>query len=219
MEPLKEITILAGLFIFMWFGWGVALTYPLRLPVKLLHEAGHALAVRLTGGRVGEIQIHNEFGGLTTHEGGNEHVIRHGGFVSSLLLGMALVCSSYLPLAERVLVLLGLTVMLIALLWVMNSLTLCLSIVMAAVMIAAGFLLKGPAEAMIVRFIGLCCMLYSVMEVGHLRRMFVHIKDELTDTQHLMSIARVHAVPWSIAWSALSICVLALFAARMIIKA
>lgn len=106
-RPFDRFGLVAGVLIAVVVGaYAAPLVYPLRLLTVLLHEGGHAVATVLTGGRVVEIVVNAEESGHTLSAGGIHFLILQGGYLGSLLAGLALTA---VPAAARgVTVLLGL---------------------------------------------------------------------------------------------------------------
>lgn len=96
---LGKIGLVGGVFVAVLLGWYAApLVYPLRLLTVLLHEGGHAVVTLLTGGEVVEIRVNAEESGHTLSRGGVHFLILHGGYLGSLLAGLALTSA---PVAAR----------------------------------------------------------------------------------------------------------------------
>ncbi len=96
---LGKLGLVGGVLLAVLAGWYAApLVYPLRLLTVLLHEGGHALVTVLTGGDVVEIAVRAEESGHTLSRGGIHFLILHGGYLGSLLAGLALTAA---PTASR----------------------------------------------------------------------------------------------------------------------
>jgi len=66
------------------------LTYPLRLFVTYVHEAGHSIAALLTGGEVIGFRVNSDGSGLATTRGGSRVVILPAGYIGAAFFGAAL---------------------------------------------------------------------------------------------------------------------------------
>jgi hypothetical protein len=88
---LKSLVSLNGAGVFLWHS---PLVYPLKLLTVLLHEAGHAIAANLDGGRVVSITIDRLEGGLCLFEYQptflNKVVTSSAGYLGSALAGAIL---------------------------------------------------------------------------------------------------------------------------------
>lgn len=66
------------------------LLYPFRLFVTYVHEAGHALAAKLTGGEVLGFVVHSNGSGVATTAGGSRALILMSGYVGAAFFGAML---------------------------------------------------------------------------------------------------------------------------------
>ena len=217
MNSFSELLLILLLFTLVWVFWESIFIYPIKLLTILFHEAGHALATVATGGKVKEIVINKRLGGLTLHQGGNRFLILNAGYLGSILLGFLFFYLTYTKAGEHVLTLTGLLILLLTLLWVKTSFTMGFCILTGMLLIAAGVFLTGAFENFIARFIGLSCILYSVIEISKYRRMLEYYRGQYgTDAEQLQSLTGVHAMGWAIVWSILSFGVLLVLANLMI---
>ena len=84
-----------------------AITYPVRLFVTFVHEAGHALAALLTGGQVQSFTVSPDGSGYAITAGGSESLILPAGYLGAALFGALLfLLSSRAPSLTRALSLL-----------------------------------------------------------------------------------------------------------------
>ncbi len=84
-----------------------AITYPVRLFVTFVHEAGHALAALLTGGQVQSFTVSPDGSGYAVTAGGNISLILPAGYLGAALFGALLfLLSSRAPSMTRALSLL-----------------------------------------------------------------------------------------------------------------
>ena len=74
--------------------WSGPVAMPLRLMIVVFHEASHALAAILTGGRVEALAVNAREGGHALVAGGNFFVIVSAGYLGSLLIGLGLLAVS-----------------------------------------------------------------------------------------------------------------------------
>jgi len=86
-----------------WF-WHSPLLYPLRILVVLFHELGHAAVAVATGGEVIEIALGANEGGHCITRGGFGFLILNGGYLGSLVAGLAILALSRSQRASRGLV-------------------------------------------------------------------------------------------------------------------
>ena len=78
------------------------ITYPVRLFVTFVHEAGHALAALLSGGQVLGFNVSPDGSGLAVTSGGSKSLILPAGYLGAALFGALLfLVSSRAPRASR----------------------------------------------------------------------------------------------------------------------
>ena len=95
--------------------WRQPIAMPLRILVVLFHEAAHALAAILTGGRVDGLTIDVNEGGHALVAGGNFFVIASSGYLGSLAIGLTLLAISLRSNVDRLaLGVLGVAILLLA---------------------------------------------------------------------------------------------------------
>ena len=180
--------------------WDTVLAWPWKILVVLFHECGHAFAALVTGGKVMELSVNPWQGGHTLAAGGSRFLTLNGGYLGSLLAGVALLAGVRRPKAARgAAVLLGGVLTLAALLWVP---VVSFGFVFT-VLAAAGFLVLGrrsdPHLAMVVvRTLGVFSVLYA----------FVDIRDDVfgapagavTDATLLAQYTGLPAPLWGLLW-------------------
>lgn len=93
------------------------ITYPVRLFVTYVHEAGHSLAALLTGGQVQGFTVSADGSGLAVTAGGNPSLILPAGYLGAALFGSLLFfLANRVPRWTRALsVLLGLSIIVLTL--------------------------------------------------------------------------------------------------------
>jgi hypothetical protein len=77
-----------------YFMWNIPqldmVMYPLRLFVTYVHEAGHAIMVLLTGGRIQEFVVSSDGSGHVVSLGGTRWLVAPAGYIGAALFGSAL---------------------------------------------------------------------------------------------------------------------------------
>lgn len=77
-----------------YFMWNIPqldmVMYPLRLFVTYVHEAGHAIMVLLTGGRIQEFVVSADGSGHVVSLGGTRWLVAPAGYIGAALFGSAL---------------------------------------------------------------------------------------------------------------------------------
>jgi hypothetical protein len=90
-ESFKLLLFASLLTLVLWFiPFAGTITYPIRLFVTFIHEAGHALAALATWGGVKRIELAWNGSGLTFTQGGWGFVISSAGYLATTLYGSAL---------------------------------------------------------------------------------------------------------------------------------
>jgi hypothetical protein len=107
-------------FMVVWVLWNVPaldfITYPLRLFVTFIHEAGHGLAALITGGRFLTFEIFRDGSGVATTAGGSPLLVLPAGYLGTALFGSILFyLANRLPYPKIIAGVLGVSVLLIAL--------------------------------------------------------------------------------------------------------
>lgn len=223
MSPQNRNLIATGLLALVaWFFWDTLWMAPLRVLVVVFHEAGHALMAVLTGGSVEGIQVGMNEGGQTLTRGGVRFLILNGGYLGSLLTGVALLASVKRPGRGRgVATALGLLLLLITLVWFRPILS--FGFLYAGTM---GFLLTllgayAPPwfSDGFVRFLGLFSALYALVDIqddvfrlGLYGGSWYADGPVVTDAHMLAELTGVPSPIWGVGW--LLIGVGTLFATR-----
>src|SRR2546423_15057150 len=90
-DSFKLLLFASILTLVLWFiPFAGVVTYPIRLFVTFIHEAGHALAALATWGGVNRIELATNGSGLTFTQGGWGFVISSAGYLATTLYGSAL---------------------------------------------------------------------------------------------------------------------------------
>lgn len=196
---------------FLPFAWIV--TYPVRLFVTLIHEAGHALAALGTLGSVHQIELYADGAGLTETRGGLRFLISSAGYLSTTAVGTTLLLllrrariAKPLALATG-LVLLGLTVFfggnLLA--W-LAGLGFGLGLVLVAVKAGA------RATHFLMSFLAVQLVLNAFYDLRTLMYLTAFDPARPSDAQN-MAAATGGVIPpilWALGWSAASVVMLSL---------
>lgn len=74
--------------------WSTILFAPIKILVVAAHEASHAVANVITGGRVSGIEINDRYGGYTKTQGGSRWFTLTAGYIGSVIFGCLLLLSS-----------------------------------------------------------------------------------------------------------------------------
>ncbi|XP_022893488.1 uncharacterized protein LOC111407985 [Olea europaea var. sylvestris] len=148
--------------------WRTFLLTPFKLITVFLHEASHAIACKLTCGKVEGIQVHANEGGVTQTRGGVYWLILPAGYLGSSFWGMVLILASTNLLTARIaagcLILSLLIVLCIAKNWTLRGL--CIGFI---IFIGIIWVLQEMTKVRILRyiilFIGVMNSLFSVYDI------------------------------------------------------
>jgi hypothetical protein len=150
-----------------WF-WHNPALYPLRILVVLFHELGHAVVAIATGGQVVEIGLGSNEGGHCVTRGGWHFLILNGGYLGSLLAGLAILALSRARRASRGLsASLGVLVLLVTVMLVRPVLGFgfAYGLLTGIALVALG--VKAPAARSwwFLRLVGVFSVLYALLDV------------------------------------------------------
>jgi hypothetical protein len=108
----RALTIASLAVVVVYILWNVSalepVTYPFRLFVTYVHEAGHSLMAIITGGKVLEFTISADGSGLARTVGGSRALILPAGYVGAAFFGAALLyILNTVPRAKTISIILG----------------------------------------------------------------------------------------------------------------
>lgn len=179
-----------------WLGW---LAYPFRLFGTFTHELSHGLAAAATGGALHRFVVNPDLSGMAWSAGGIRWIVASSGYIGSTLFGAMLVLASRVLPARGVLVFLGVSLLLLCVLYVRNLFGIASGIALGAVLVAAGAYFRSVwAEALLLA-LAVQAMLEgfgSLLDLFHLsRRGDVH-----TDAHTLAQLSGLPAPVWAVFW-------------------
>ncbi|MBI3650609.1 MAG: M50 family metallopeptidase [Acidobacteria bacterium] len=187
-------------------------TFPIRLFVTFIHEAGHALATLLTFGTVNRIAIYWDGSGVTETIGGTRLMISSAGYLSTTLYGAMLILllrrrnsSKAIALVTGIL-LLGITV-----LWGGNWLAWLTGLILGAGLIALSLQGKPKLVHIVMSFLGVQCVLNAVYDLFTLIYLSAFARSASTDAMNMSNATNgfIPAIVWALIWSAISVLMLA----------
>ncbi|MFN0119332.1 MAG: M50 family metallopeptidase [Blastocatellia bacterium] len=185
-------------------------TYPFRLFVTFIHEAGHAVAALLTFGMVEQIFVHQDASGETYTRGGLSLVISSAGYLASTFYGASMLLLNRdsrmgkTALALNALGILGLTI-----LYVRGAFGFMAGMVMFGCLMVAFFTLSARGAHFLLSFLAVQCCLNAVNDLRTL--FFVSAVSNMpNDASTLQRVTGIPAVFWAMVWLGISVTVLAL---------
>lgn len=184
--------------------WDFALLLPLRILVVVFHEAGHALTALATGGEVLSVTVSPLEGGLTVTRGGLHLLVLNGGYLGSLLAGVALLRLSRQDGRGRaVLGLLGLVLGVAALAWFrpLWSFGFAYAVVAAVALVALARRARPAVADWLVRFVGLFSVMYAALDVrDDVLRHGLLAGSVPSDAAMLAERTGIPALAWGLGW-------------------
>lgn len=163
--------VLIGLSVVLIAVWKFSFLKPFKLAAVLVHELGHALATKLTCGKVNSIVVNGDEGGETKHVGGVWWVVTPAGYVGSSFIGACLIVASGSPLGSLIAAGIMAVFMLAALCWSRSKWSIGLSIATLLLLILALALfltsvdLRAIAARVMVGVFGVLNGLFAVYDI------------------------------------------------------
>ena len=187
---MKETLILIIVTVVAYLLWNTVYLFPLKLLVVFFHESSHALMTIMTNGEVKEMVINLQQGGHVLSSGGNRFLTLSAGYLGSLLWGIGIyVAAVYSRFDKVIMALLAITITVITLVFIRDSLTIALSLTMAVLMFASSAKASMHVNDFILRLIGLTNMFYVPMDIysdtierSHLRSDAFMLAEEIGGT-------------------------------------
>jgi hypothetical protein len=198
----------SGTSVLAWYIPGAFLvTYPVRLFVTLIHEAGHGIATVLTGGVVRSISIAPTGSGLTESAGGVAMLIYPAGYIGAAAVGAAFLVMGRHHSGRTALLFMGACVLAITLLWVRNPFGLLTGL--ALTLIIGGLVRWLPARAsdFAASFLAVQLCLNAVLDVRSLLWMTTQ-GDYPNDAVFMAQMFGLAPWFWALLWSCVTLVIL-----------
>jgi len=194
--------------VFIFALWSTKYLYPLKMLTVFFHEASHAIAAVLTGGKVTAFELNPNQSGLVRSQGGSQFWLSTSGYLGSCLWGSLIYLSAARSKLDRwVLGLLGLIMVFIPLYFGGNDYSRWFGIFGGLATMITAYFLPVPICDLILRVTGLTSMSYAVLDIQYdvLTR-----TDRRSDAVILADNLGGSAIMWGVIWIALSLLVIAL---------
>jgi hypothetical protein len=187
-------------------------TFPIRLFVTFVHEAGHAFATLLSFGTVNRIAVFWDGSGVTETMGGTRLLISSAGYLSTTLYGSILLLllrrrNSAKPLA----LLTGGLLLAVTVVWGGNWLAWLIGLLLGAGLIALALKGKPKITHFLMSFLAVQCILNAFYDLFTLMYLSAFQSGAATDAKN-MEISSGGFIPatfWALGWSVISLLMLA----------
>lgn len=185
--------------------WNTVVVYPLKILVVFFHELSHGVAAILTGGRIVEIQVVKEQGGLCLTQGGSRFLTLTAGYLGSELWGgAALVHAARTRLDRLASTVLGAIILIATVLWVRPLLAFgfWFHLGAGAAILGLGLLLPEKANEWFLKIFGLTSCLYVVADIWSDT---IARSGLVSDARMLAQMTHVPTVIWGGVWLVLAV--------------
>ncbi len=152
-----------------------AITYPVRLFVTFVHEAGHALAALLSGGQVLGFEVSPDGSGMATTAGGSKSLILPAGYLGAALFGalLFLLCSRAPSITRGLSLLLGISLIVLSVLYARpdaagNITALVIGVGYGLAMALLGWLAPQAINVFLLNTLAILTGLNAVFDLVHL---------------------------------------------------
>jgi hypothetical protein len=212
-ESFRFLVLASLVTLILWFiPYAGIVTFPVRLFVTFIHEAGHALATLFTFGTVNRIAIYWDGSGVTETLGGTRLMISSAGYLSTTLFGSALILLLRRRNASKALALVtGILLLGITLLWGGNWLAWLTGLLIGAALIVLALKGKPRFVHFMMSFLAVQCVLNAVYDLFTLIYLSAFEGSARTDAVNMANSTNgfIPAVVWAFIWSAISVLMLA----------
>lgn len=189
-----EFSILLLTVLISYLFWDSYFIYPIKLFVVLLHESSHSMIALITGGRVEEIRINYELGGMCIVFGGNPYLIAMAGYLGSLVFGGLLFISAKYPKVSRYLCyFLALYFILITIFYIKQLFGIIFTLSFAALLILSPSLLPAVFHSYALKVLGVISCCYVLIDIKE--DLFVTSINN-SDARILAGLTGVHYLVW-----------------------
>ena len=205
----RDVLPIVGLGLLSVILWSVPIVKLLFVPFRVLntiiHELGHVIAARVTGGKFRRFIINPGGGGSTPVDGGDVFVIGSAGYTTAALFGgvLILLTTSSIP-SRAVLMGLGILLALICIMFVGNLFGIVMGLATAFVLYYGGWQLDDKGAATILLFLAVQMILASF------RSLFIQLDVSrhgpgTSDAERLEHITAIPAILWALLWCLIAV--------------
>lgn len=202
----------SALTLILWFiPFAEVITYPIRLFVTFIHEAGHALATVATSGSVKEIELYGNGSGVTYTSGGMRLLISSAGYLSTTLYGAALLLLLRRRTSARAIAMVtGVLLLLITAFWGGNILAWLIGAGIGVGCFALAFKGAPKLSHFLMSFLAVQCLLNAFYDLRTLMYLSAFDSSALTDARNMAEATGgfIPAAIWALGWSLVSLLML-----------
>jgi Peptidase M50B-like len=208
-----RLLVLASLLtLALWFiPFAGVITYPISLFVTLIHEAGHAIALLASFGRVNRIDLHWNGSGLTLGAGGWGLMVVSAGYLSSMLYG----CGLLLALrrarnARGAAIFTAVFVLIITALFGGNLPAWITGLIFGGGCLLLAWKAKPKVTHFVMSFLAVQCVLNALYDLRALLSLSAFDANVPTDAQIMAAKTSgfIPALIWALGWSAVAVVML-----------
>ncbi|KPL81169.1 M50 family metallopeptidase [Herpetosiphon geysericola] len=196
-------TIIARLPVLHW------LVYPFELFNTFVHELGHGFATLLTGGKFDRFEVYANGEGVAWTAGGIRWIVASAGYLSSALVGGALLILSARGIsANRVTLIIGIALFVLCGLFVRNLFGILVGVVLAGAFIAASYKLALHLNEWLLLILGVQTILNALDSLWDLLRLSSYRRHVTSDALIMQQATGVPAILWALVWSGIALLIL-----------
>ena len=186
--------------------WDTAAIYPVKVFVVFLHEISHGVAALLTGGKIIQIEVSQQIGGLCRTMGGSRFVVVSAGYLGSIIWGgLILILATRTRFSSIGSFILGLILLVITALYVRNSFGVIFGICTGIAFIIIAKYAPMIVNKLVLQFFGLVSCLYVLVDI---KEDLFSLERRQTDAQLLADMTHIPSIIWAVLWMAVAILVL-----------
>ena len=202
-KHIKEIIILISILAASFFLWNTFVLFPIKIIVVFLHEASHAIAALITGGRVMRLNINFNLGGYCEITGGNPFLIGSAGYLGSFIFGSLFFYSAYSKkYGKIIIILISLIIILIAVNLVQDFGIQLLAILFPILLLLSNQYLPSTFNSYLLKSLGIISCIYVVYDIKEdlLTSTFAQ-----SDASMIANITGISSLIWGFLWITISI--------------
>lgn len=197
------IGLLLGLFVLLNALWHTPLIYPVKVFTVILHELSHGLAAVLTGGRIVQIEISPELGGVCTTQGGWSFVVLPAGYLGSMALGcLIMLVAARTDYDKHLSVAIGSALLLLVAFYIRTGFGIVFGLLSGVGMILLGRFAATKVNEVVLLFLGVTSALYAVVDI---KEDLISRTVQGSDAYQMSELIPLPPVLWGILWILLAI--------------